>query len=265
MAPPHCRNGPPLELELERWSAALRSSKSASRRNQLLAKLGLDPVPDGMQSEDSGSESAAPAELDSLELIDLTLRGDPGRDRAVVIRYSSDDGRASVDHLRARVLLGREGGYWCRAEPAFQVDQGYAERACLGVESGSAPLTLRPLRLLEPARDALELKTHHGECDGCGRSGTHMLEFYVERNEELVQVFQHTLYHATYSGCPFPPVKETRGSVRLGGGFPKEILATTEVICSEPDADLPKQYRQACTPEKRESRHHWSGQAYAAQ
>jgi hypothetical protein len=131
------------------------------------------------------------------------------------------------------------------------------------VESGSAPITLRPVRLLERERDALELKTYHGQCGGCGRSGSHELEFYVERNEELVQVFQHTLYHATYSGCPFPPVKETRGRVRLDGGFPKAILATTEVICSEPDADLPQQYRQGCTPEKQESRHHWSGQAYA--
>jgi hypothetical protein len=262
--PPGCKHGPAIALDLERWSSELRSAQSTVRHNQLLAKLSLDPVAEPPAEEGHAGVGAVPV-LEMLQLTALSLGTGASRDRAVFVRYSSGEGPTAVDHVRIQVLREAGASLWCRVERAFQVDQRFADRACLGVQADTPPVALRAVRLLDEDRNALEIKRQSGECGGCGRSGTHELALYVERDHELVQVFQHTLYHATYSGCPFPPVKEVTGSLRLEGGFPKTIIATTEVTCSEPDVDLPAHYREACSAERRQQRHRWTGEAYVQQ
>lgn len=235
---------------MERWVAALHGA-NAQRRRELLASLELEDVPAG-------------ATLDDAAIVSLALVSDEERDRLVTLRFSSNED-GEVDHVRARALLAAGDERWCKIHPALSDDQPSELRACLGSEPNAAPITLRPVHLLDARRHALELTRQYGECKGCGRSGTVELSYWVPWEHELVKVFQHTLYHATYSGCPFPPVKEQVGSVRLDGRFPKIIVAEHEIRCTPPAPGLPERYREACTAEKRIVRHTWVGEAYAAE
>ncbi len=260
---PKCEGGLALKLDLERWKDELRAARKAERRNELLANMGFDPVPD-QRSEGGNSPPVAP-KLVELELIPLAMTSDSEMDRGVYLRYQGGDGPMPVQHVRFRVLTPKAHSYWCRIGEPMSADQSHRQSACLGVDPYSPPIVVEPVRLVDEKRDALQVVRQYGKCGGCGRSGTHKLEYFVLKGRQLASVLVHTLYHATYSGCPFPPVKVNSGSISLEGGFPRTIIKTTEISCSKPDHGLPAKYREVCVSKKSVDRYTWNGQRFESE
>ncbi|MEZ4220447.1 MAG: hypothetical protein R3B13_05905 [Polyangiaceae bacterium] len=255
VSPPQCADGEPLSIAFPTWEHDLAAARTAKRQDALLAEVGLDALPP--------PKSLEARELSRVDVVPLSLQGRGPRDRAVYVVHDDADAEMPADHVRLAILLGYPGDYWCRVRPSLNVDQLQQARACLGVESGTPPLTLRPVQLLAAERDALELTWHHGECGGCGRSGTVEKSLHVERGQTLHEVFRHTVYDASYNGCPFPPVKERVGSVHFEGGFPKTLVVESRTECSAPDPALPLEYREACTPSREVVRQQWNGEGFS--
>ena len=262
---PECNGEAASKLDLERWGQQLRAARDATRHNALLAELGFAPIPEPGSESSSRKGAAEPLELVDIEFMPLALTSDSATDRGVYLRYLSGGGPMPVQHVRFRVLSPKAHGFWCRIGEPMSVDQSHQQSACLGVDPDSPPIVVEPIRLVDEKRDALQVVRQYGKCGGCGRSGTHKLEYFVLKGQQLASVLVHTLYHATYQGCPFPPVKVHTGSISVEGGFPRTIIKTTEISCSKPDYALPAEYREVCVSKKSVDRYTWNGQRYESE
>ncbi len=238
-----------IHRDLAAWRSELGRSHDAKRRNALLAELALDPVD-------------AAAELVRLDVEKASLGGGPREDRIVVARFRvASPGSTS---MRVQVLRAQGDNAWCVVKGDLSTDQDFAGHACLGGDRDDPPVSVATVHLIDATRDTLRVVTEEGHCDGCGRAGHYQLSYYDASGAALARLYTLVLYDASYSGCPWPPVKEEVGSHELLGDYPRTIVATRETVCRKPEPELPDEYRQACSPKVETIQNELEGGRYVA-
>jgi hypothetical protein len=259
-----CPPGQRIQRNLDDWRRRLKQAKTADQRNAVLSELGLRQVDD---SSDSSGVHSLPT-LDEIDIRAAALATDAPDDRIVSVSYSRRVEGVDSTSVRIQALRRMGTNEWCRLgsppNAELEVDQLQTENACLGASDMALPVRATPVNLTHPRMQTLKVLRQSGHCDGCGRSGEVEVRYYDASGFSLRLLFSHTLYSASYSGCPWPPVKEKVGSLELEGAYPKQIVATTEILCHAPMDGLPEHYREACSPEVITARHELRGGVYVA-
>jgi hypothetical protein len=253
---PHSFSG-----KLDRWTARLQDGDAIA---QALAEMGMAALPDLSEPAEDGQpegEARPRWTLDSVEAREMPLAGAEPVDLWVEAWFSLPGAMEAARAVRTAVLLPMEDGDYCVLDGPGDA-QRFEDRACLGGPE-QWPLAFHFAHVTDGQRMTLVVERSEGHCDGCGRSSDVKLGLWDVEGAQLVSRFDTQTFWVHYSGCPWPPLRTEGATVEWVGGFPKELLVTNEVTCSETDG-MPEGLQEPCTAEGRETRYALKGRAYAS-
>lgn len=237
------------------WKARVLSARTPAALAAALGEIGASVPDPGSNAE---GQPRKPWEISAVRLSPVPLAGKAPDDYWAEIRFSQVPlpEEAGGQGVASAALVKQPDGAYC-ALPGPADAQAFSDHACLGGPE-EWPIAFALHHIVDKDRMTVVAHASHGQCGGgCRREGHADVQLLDVQGFELATVLSRDVFSAYYHGCPSPPPSWTHAGLEWIGPYPREIVVTDALSCSEPGMFPPAARPGPCTPTAEETRFAW--------